>query len=202
MFEDAGFRIEWVGPVTRFSPRTQAISRLTHGRFDHLFTEHLAYLPVMLVFGKPEHLPALTPSPLARSGHITYGSFNRMNKLGDAVIALWAEILRSTPGSRLVLGAVTNDAVAEALRARFAARGIAHGRITFLPRLDMADYLAAQMAARGTRCQEWKPSLRPSSRIRIAPRATSTCTAAAPRICCGWRRSSARSAPSRSSRMA
>ena len=74
---------------------------------------------------------------------MTYGSFNRMNKLGDAVIALWAEILRRTPGSRLVLGAVTNDAVAEALRARFAARGIAHGRITFLPRLDMADYLAA-----------------------------------------------------------
>jgi hypothetical protein len=31
----------------------------------------------------------------------------------------------------------------------------------------------SQIAARGTRCQEWKPSLRWSSRIRIAPRATS-----------------------------
>ncbi len=113
------------------------------GRFDHLFIERLAYLPVMLVFGKPERLPALTPPPLARNGYITYGSFNRMNKLGDAVIALWAEILRRTPGSRLVLGAVTDDAVAEALRGRFAARGIAHGRIAFLPRLDMAGYLAA-----------------------------------------------------------
>ncbi len=31
----------------------------------------------------------------------------------------------------------------------------------------------SQRADFGSRCQEWKPSLRPSSRIRIAPRATS-----------------------------
>jgi len=31
----------------------------------------------------------------------------------------------------------------------------------------------SQMAALGIRCQEWKPSLRPSSTIRMAPRATS-----------------------------
>lgn len=42
MFEDAGFRIEWVGPVTPFSKRTQLISRLTKGRSDHLFTTQIA----------------------------------------------------------------------------------------------------------------------------------------------------------------
>ncbi|CAJ9365260.1 Uncharacterised protein [Burkholderia pseudomallei] len=31
----------------------------------------------------------------------------------------------------------------------------------------------SQIAAFGSRCHEWKPSLRPSARIRIAPRATS-----------------------------
>ncbi len=31
----------------------------------------------------------------------------------------------------------------------------------------------SQMAALGTRCQLWKPSLRPSSTMTIAPRATS-----------------------------
>ena len=31
----------------------------------------------------------------------------------------------------------------------------------------------SQMATLGTRCQLWKPSLRPSSTITIAPRATS-----------------------------
>lgn len=37
MFQDAGLRIESLGPVTAFSERTQLISRLTKGRWDHLF---------------------------------------------------------------------------------------------------------------------------------------------------------------------
>lgn len=113
------------------------------GRLDHLFSERLAYLPSMLVFGKPEQLPDLTPAPLVRNGYITFGSFNRMNKLGDEVIALWAEILQRIPDSRLLIGAVTDATVADALRARFATAGIAAGRIACLPRLGMAEYLAA-----------------------------------------------------------
>lgn len=113
------------------------------GRLDHLFSERLAYLPSMLVFGKPEQLPDLTPAPLVRNGYITFGSFNRMNKLGDEVIALWAEILQRIPDSRLLIGAVTDATVADALRARFATAGVSAGRIAFLPRLGMTDYLAA-----------------------------------------------------------
>lgn len=37
MFSNAGLRVESLGPVTAFSPRTQLISRLTRGRADHLF---------------------------------------------------------------------------------------------------------------------------------------------------------------------
>jgi predicted O-linked N-acetylglucosamine transferase (SPINDLY family) len=113
------------------------------GRLDHLFTEHLAYLPSMLVFGKPAQLPEVTPSPLVQNGYITYGSFNRMNKLGGHVVALWVDILRRAATSRLVIGAVTDDAVAAALQARFVAAGIAPERITFLPRMDMTGYLDA-----------------------------------------------------------
>lgn len=42
MFEQAGFDIEWVGPVTPFSERTRRFSRLTGGRFDHLFMVQIA----------------------------------------------------------------------------------------------------------------------------------------------------------------
>jgi 2-polyprenyl-3-methyl-5-hydroxy-6-metoxy-1,4-benzoquinol methylase len=42
MFEDAGFRVDETGPVTAFSPRTELISRLTNGRFDHLFMTQIA----------------------------------------------------------------------------------------------------------------------------------------------------------------
>ena len=42
MFEDAGFRVDEIGPVTAFSPRTELISRLTASRFDHLFMTQIA----------------------------------------------------------------------------------------------------------------------------------------------------------------
>ncbi|HMN37106.1 MAG TPA: class I SAM-dependent methyltransferase [Hyphomicrobium sp.] len=42
MFEDAGFRIAWMGPVTPFSQRTRLLSRLIGGRFDHLFVTQIA----------------------------------------------------------------------------------------------------------------------------------------------------------------
>ncbi|MBI1282816.1 MAG: tetratricopeptide repeat protein [Thiobacillus sp.] len=113
------------------------------GRLDHLFTEHLAYLPSMLVFGRPELLPEVTPSPLAQNGTITYGSFSRMNKLSEPVIALWVDILRRVDRSCLIIGAVTDDAIASTLKTRFVAAGIAPERVTFLPRMDLAGYLDA-----------------------------------------------------------
>ncbi len=42
MFNKAGFNVQAVAPVTPFAPRTQLISKLTGGRFDHLFFEQIA----------------------------------------------------------------------------------------------------------------------------------------------------------------
>lgn len=42
--EDAGFQVEEIGPVTPFSARTEIISRLTGGRFDHLFMTQIAVI--------------------------------------------------------------------------------------------------------------------------------------------------------------
>lgn len=44
MFEEAGFDIHDVAPVTPFSARTRLISRATGGRFDHLFMAQIAVL--------------------------------------------------------------------------------------------------------------------------------------------------------------
>jgi len=113
------------------------------GRLDHLFTEQLAYLPAMLVLAKPADLPPLRPAPCVDHGYLTYGSFNRMNKLGDAVLGLWARILARVPRSRLLVGAVPDADAATALRRRMLATGIDAARVEFLPRLAMADYLRA-----------------------------------------------------------
>lgn len=42
--EKAGFDVEEVGPVTAFSARTELISKLTGGRFDHLFMTQIAII--------------------------------------------------------------------------------------------------------------------------------------------------------------
>jgi 2-polyprenyl-3-methyl-5-hydroxy-6-metoxy-1,4-benzoquinol methylase len=42
IFDQAGFRVDWIGPVTPFSQRTELLSRLSGGRFDHLFMTQIA----------------------------------------------------------------------------------------------------------------------------------------------------------------
>lgn len=42
MVESAGFMVEEVGPVTPFSTRAEVISKLTGGRFDHLFMTQIS----------------------------------------------------------------------------------------------------------------------------------------------------------------
>lgn len=42
MFEQAGFRVEEVRPVTPFAPRTRFVNRLTGNRFQHLFMRQIS----------------------------------------------------------------------------------------------------------------------------------------------------------------
>lgn len=41
MFAQAGLRVEVVKPLTPFAPRTQLLSKLSRGRFDHLFMRQI-----------------------------------------------------------------------------------------------------------------------------------------------------------------
>jgi predicted O-linked N-acetylglucosamine transferase (SPINDLY family)/predicted SAM-dependent methyltransferase len=72
------------------------------------FVEKLWRLPGCFVTYKPdEDAPDVASVPSSRSGVITYGSFNNALKITPKVIALWAAIMRATPGSRLVLKSVS-----------------------------------------------------------------------------------------------
>jgi 2-polyprenyl-3-methyl-5-hydroxy-6-metoxy-1,4-benzoquinol methylase len=42
LFENAGFRVDHVGPVNPFSPRIELISRWSSGRLDHLFMTQIS----------------------------------------------------------------------------------------------------------------------------------------------------------------
>jgi predicted O-linked N-acetylglucosamine transferase (SPINDLY family) len=45
----------------------------------------------------------VAPPPAAGRGFVTFGSFNALAKVTDDTLALWARVLASVPGSRLVL---------------------------------------------------------------------------------------------------
>ncbi len=86
---------------------------------------------------RPAHCwrpPADAPDPEMARGRPTFGSFNNLAKLSPETIALWAEVLKAVPDSRLLLKAEqTGDGLVRAqTRARFAATGIAPDRIDFL----------------------------------------------------------------------
>ena len=67
---------------------TEAIVRLPYGRF--------CYAP-------PDYAPDPVDPPSLTRGHMTFGSFNNIAKIGAGVVKLWAEVLQATPGSRLLL---------------------------------------------------------------------------------------------------
>lgn len=112
------------------------------GRFDAAFSERLLYLPYANVFEPPAGLPMVAPAPQLEKGYLTFGSFNRPSKLSDATVALWGRVLRALPDARLLIGAVSDAALADRLRGRLAAEGVSAERLRFSGRLALADYLA------------------------------------------------------------
>lgn len=78
------------------------------------------------------------------NGHVTYGCFNNLAWVNDAVIATWARILHADPTARLLLKAkqLGSDELRTTLLARFAAHGIGPERLELEGAGAYADYLA------------------------------------------------------------
>jgi predicted O-linked N-acetylglucosamine transferase (SPINDLY family) len=101
---------------------------------DEFYVETLIRLPrCFLAFASPEHAPQVEPPPALRNGYVTFGSFNNLAKVNGKVVALWAEVLRAVPRSRLLLKASGSaDPTAQRqLRSAFAAAGVEPDRIAF-----------------------------------------------------------------------
>lgn len=112
------------------------------------FTETVWYLPdTRLCFTPPAAHARLAPTPLPalRNGHITFGSFQNVFKLNDAVLALWGRIFHSLPQARLRLQnrQMNSPALRAHLQQRLARVGIAQQRLTIVGDMPMEEYLAA-----------------------------------------------------------
>ena len=113
---------------------------------DAEFTEKVWRLPeTFLCFTPPKIDVAVGPLPAFIRGHLTFGCFNKLNKLNDEVIASWARVLHAVPDSQLFLksGPLSMESSRQHLSHRFAGHGIARERLILEGASPREDYLRA-----------------------------------------------------------
>jgi FkbM family methyltransferase len=136
----APVQVTWLG-----YPNTTGLSSIDYrftdaqadpaGDSDAHHSETLVRLPHFLCYQPPDHTPVVAKPPCRQNGHVTFGCFNNSNKINDAVVEAWVEILMQVPTSRLIMktAELADEKTAAAFRAKFSDRGIAPERIDCYP---------------------------------------------------------------------
>lgn len=109
------------------------------------FTEQIWRLPeTRLCFTPPDVQVDVGPLPALANGYVTFGCFNKLAKINDAVVALWAQVLISVPNSRLFLmsAPLMHTSMKQRVRERFLAHGIDPDRLILEGSAPRAEYLA------------------------------------------------------------
>jgi protein O-GlcNAc transferase len=112
------------------------------------FTETIWYLPdTRLCFTPPANSTRIPLSPLPRmhKGYITFGSFQKLGKINEGVLALWSKVFCALPDARLRLqnGQMNCPVAREQIRDQLAKFGIAPERVTLEKDIHREGYLAA-----------------------------------------------------------
>jgi dTDP-4-amino-4,6-dideoxygalactose transaminase len=92
-------------------------------------------------FQPAQGAPEISPLPALAKGHVTFGSFNRISKIGRTVIAAWGRLLRALPDSQLLVAGVPGKDGAKQLLAWLAEEGVDAARVRLHPRCGLQEYL-------------------------------------------------------------
>ena len=111
------------------------------GLLDAQFTEKLLRLPASAPYVPSPAAPAIEPAPSLENGYVTFGSFNRANKVSRSVVALWSTLLRGVPKAKMLLAGMPSEQITDMLRGWFDEEGIAAERLSFHPITNIRDYL-------------------------------------------------------------
>ena len=109
------------------------------------FAEYVADLPCSLCFAPPGGLDDVAPLPAFAKGLVTFGCFNRVAKVTDPVLDLWARLLARVPGSRLLLkdAGYEGDANRARVLAALGRHGVEATRVAFLGYTAQVEHLNA-----------------------------------------------------------
>ncbi len=111
---------------------------------EPFFSEQVARLPVSyLTFDVTHAAPPVVPPPCLQTGGLTFGSLVTQYKITAPVLDAWAEILKRTGGTRLLLAnSVLKSPHNRAwLQEQFAERGVDPERLTLLGPADHYEFL-------------------------------------------------------------
>lgn len=115
---------------------------LPEGEFDDQFIEKIVRLPANAPFMPFEGAPPVNALPALKNGYVTFGSFNRLNKINRTTIAIWSQLLRAQPNSKLLLAGMPQEGNHGDLMDWFKQEGISTDRLELHARSDMNTYLA------------------------------------------------------------
>jgi predicted O-linked N-acetylglucosamine transferase (SPINDLY family) len=114
-----------------------------------MFTEELYRIPSLFQWPHIQGAADTGALPVDQAGFITFGSFNNPAKINNQVIHLWAEVLKSVSGSRLLFKYKNwyNEAsLHDRLINEFATCGIEKDRIDFIASLETSEEHLKQYA--------------------------------------------------------
>ena len=110
------------------------------------FTEQVWYLPeTRLCFSPPDTNLPVAALPAVDNGYVTFGCFQNLSKVSEAVLSTWADALKAVPDSRLRWQCKQFDdaPVVEQMLQRFEQLGIESERISLRGGTSRETYLAA-----------------------------------------------------------
>lgn len=110
------------------------------------FTETIWRLPeTRLCFTPPDTDVVIRPLPALTEPQITFGCFNNLNKMNDAVVAVWARLLAEVPNSRLFIKArqLYRSSAHDDVINQFSRHGVAPSRLILEGPEARANYFAA-----------------------------------------------------------
>ena len=81
---------------------------------------------------------------MIRNGYVTFGVFNRVDKISDHALAVWSKLLAGGAESIIMIkhGALNDAFVRDNLIGRFVAHGVAADRVRCLGSTPRAEHLA------------------------------------------------------------
>jgi predicted O-linked N-acetylglucosamine transferase (SPINDLY family) len=112
---------------------------------DLYYTERVVrFAPDYICYRPPAYAPAVTPPPCLTRGHITFGCFSEITKIGPEAVAMWRAVMKAVPEARFLFN---NRLLVDAGRQQrlvkmFREHGIGSDRVMFRTGGSHGEFLA------------------------------------------------------------